>query len=71
MKQVNASILEVRKKPSEPGKVRLTYGTIVTVVGPPVTYKHESWSCVRTISEPIIKGYVITKYLSNIYERRN
>lgn len=66
MKQVNVSILEVRKKPSEPGKVRITHGTIVNVVGPPVTYKHESWSNVMTLSEPVIKGYVLTKYLSNI-----
>lgn len=66
MKQVMVSAIEVRKKPSMPSKVNIMRNTLVDIVGPPVTYKRESWSKIRTVTTPTVEGYVLSKYLVSI-----
>lgn len=63
MYMINVSLLEVRSKPSISSKVTLKRGTMVKVVGPPATYKHNTWIHIQTLDEPIIDGYVLQKYI--------
>jgi len=66
MKQINVSRIQVRQKPSEPSKVYLNRGMIVRTFGPPVNFKGEQWIRVITMNKPIVKGYLPSKYLSEI-----
>jgi hypothetical protein len=56
----------VKRKPSENSKVFIKRDTIVKSAGLPSTYKGERWELVRTLSEPVIKGYVPRKYIKEI-----
>ena len=63
---VNVSSLMVKRKPSENSKVFIKRDTIVKSAGPPSTYKGERWELVRTLNEPVIKGYVPRKCIKEI-----
>ena len=64
---VNVSSLQIRKIPSEPSKVCLLKDTVVSMTkDKSKQYRKEEWVMVRTLSEPILSGYVLKKYITKI-----
>ena len=63
---ITVSSLQLRRIPSEQSKVNLSKGTVVKFTGNKKRYNKEDWISVRTVSDPIVSGFINKKYTEKI-----